>query len=131
SMPLSWLLLERAKWAFLPQFQPMRLLLFGALAMQFATALAGVSALRDKRRLEAAFWFALAYLLPLTPLDWKRGALLLGLAAAMALSLRWAPAVAVAAFLAIPLLGGIVNYPRLHTPELAQLSDWARTSTSK
>jgi hypothetical protein len=26
-------------------------------------------------------------------------------------------------------LGGVVNYPQLHTPELAQLSAWARAST--
>jgi hypothetical protein len=36
---------------------------------------------------------------------------------------------AVLAFFAIPTLGGVVNYPRLHTPELAQLSAWARSST--
>ena len=34
-----------------------------------------------------------------------------------------------AAFFAIPILGGVVNYPHLHTPDLAQLSEWARTST--
>jgi hypothetical protein len=42
---------------------------------------------------------------------------------------RFAPIAAVAAFFAIPTLGGVVNYPRLHTPELAQLSAWARAST--
>ena len=38
-------------------------------------------------------------------------------------------AVVIAAFFAIPILGGIVNYPKLHTPELAQLAAWARNST--
>ena len=42
---------------------------------------------------------------------------------------RLAPAVAVAAFFAIPMVGGVVNYPRLHPRELAQLSEWARSST--
>ena len=42
---------------------------------------------------------------------------------------RFAPVAAVLAFFAIPTLGGVVNYPHLHTPELAQLSAWARAST--
>ena len=42
---------------------------------------------------------------------------------------RFAPVAALAAFFAIPTLGGVVNYPHLHTPELAQLSAWARAST--
>jgi hypothetical protein len=53
------------------------------------------------------------------------------LAAGTALADRFAPAMAVAAFFAIPVLGGVVPYPRLHTPELAQLSEWARSSTPK
>jgi hypothetical protein len=39
------------------------------------------------------------------------------------------PVVVVAAYFAIPLLGGGVNYPQLHTPDLAQLSAWARANT--
>jgi len=130
-MPLSWLLLERGKWALLPQGQPMRLLLFASLALQFGGALAGATALRKDRRLEAAAWFALAYLLPLTPLDWRRSAVCAALAIATTLAARFAPVVAVASFFAIPLLGGVQNYPRLHTPELEQLSGWARSSTSR
>jgi hypothetical protein len=131
SMPISWLLLEHGKWALLPQAQPMRLLLFGSLAMPFATALAGVTALHKNRRLEAAGWFALAYLLPLSPLDWRRSAVCLVLAAVTTLATRFAPAVALAAFVAIPLLAGVQNYPHLHTPELEQLSSWAHASTPK
>jgi hypothetical protein len=40
-------------------------------------------------------------------------------------------AAALAAFFLFPTLGGIVNYPHLHTPDLAQLSAWARTSTPR
>jgi hypothetical protein len=29
------------------------------------------------------------------------------------------------------MLGGVVNYPRLHTAELAELSAWARANTSR
>jgi hypothetical protein len=36
-----------------------------------------------------------------------------------------------AAFFLFPTVGRIVNYPRLHTPELAELSAWARASTPK
>ena len=67
------------------------------------------------------------------PFAWNRVVLVLALAALTALAVwrtpRLAPVAAVAAFFAIPTLGGVVNYPRLHTPELAQLSAWARAST--
>jgi hypothetical protein len=36
-----------------------------------------------------------------------------------------------AAIFAVPVLGGIVNYPHLHTPELARLCEWARNSTPR
>jgi hypothetical protein len=141
SMPASWLLLEQWKWTLAPQVQPMRALLFVALMMQFLTAVAGVYAVTGRRYAEALAWFALAYLLPLqmglagvpaAPAVWVRAGLVL-LLAAIAVLVLWrapvaAPAVGVAAFFVIP-LAGVVNYPRLHTPELAQLSQWARSST--
>ena len=130
SMPISWLLLEHWRWALVPQLQPMRALLFVALMMQFLTAAAGVKA---RRPLEAVAWFALAYLVPLQPFAWNRVVLAVALAALTALAVwrtpRFAPVAALAAFFAIPTLGGVVNYPQLHTPELAQLSAWARAST--
>jgi hypothetical protein len=133
SMPLSWLLLEHWHWALVPQLQPMRALLFVALLVQFLTAAAGVKAAVLPRPFEAAAWFALAYLVPLQPLAWNRVVLAVALAALTALAVwrtpRFAPAAALAAFFAIPTLGGVVNYPRLHTPDLAQLSAWARAST--
>jgi hypothetical protein len=130
SMPISWLLLEHWRWALVPQLQPMRALLYVALMVQFLTAAAGIKA---RRPFEAVAWFALAYLVPLQPLAWNRVVLAVALAALTALAVwrtpRFAPIAAVAAFFAIPTLGGVVNYPRLHTPELAQLSAWARAST--
>ena len=140
SMPFSWLLLEQWKWSLLPQVQPMRALLFLALAMQFLTAAAGARALMERAPAEAFAWFTLAYLLPLQPVLtgpflWTRVALAVGLAAITAIAslapragLRFGPAVAFAAFFAIPIIG-VVNYPRLHTPELAELSAWARANT--
>ena len=136
SMPVSWVLLERLGWALVPQYQPMRTLLFVTLAMQFAASAAGVRAAAHNRPAEAAIWFALAYLVPLQqqltqPLATQKLALVLVLAGTTVLARQYAPAVAVAAFFAIPVLGGIVNYPRLHTPELSQLSGWALASTPK
>ena len=138
SMPISWLLLEHWRWALVPQLQPMRALLYVALMMQFLTAAAGVKAAMRHRPFEAVAWFALAYLLPLQPVvtapfAWNRMVLVVALAALTALAVwrtpRFAPIAAVVAFFAIPTLGGVVNYPRLHTPELAQLSAWASAST--
>ena len=121
SMPLSWLLLDQARWALLPQLQPMRALLFGTLAMQIVTATAGVTA---NTRWESAIWFTLAFLPSIpSPL-----ALALGAAAGL-VPTRWTPVAALAAFFAIPWIGGVVNYPHLHTPELTQLSGWARENT--
>ncbi|MDR3702563.1 MAG: hypothetical protein P4L56_23155 [Candidatus Sulfopaludibacter sp.] len=129
SMPVSWLLLEHWKWLLVPQFQPMRALLFVAVAMQFLTAAAGACAAIDRRWPEAVAWFALAYLLPLQPvltegLSW-RFCLALPLVAVALAAVRF-PVLSVAAFLVLP-----VAYPQLHTPELAQLSAWARTSTPR
>jgi hypothetical protein len=135
TMPLSWLLLEQFHWGLVPQVQPMRALLFLTLGMQFLTAAAGARAIAARRPAEAFAWFAFAYLLPLQPVltgpfVWSRINLALALAAVTALAgIYWAPVVAVAAFFAIPLLGGVVNYPQLHTPDLAQLSAWARANT--
>ncbi|MGA2268540.1 MAG: DUF6798 domain-containing protein [Bryobacteraceae bacterium] len=140
SMPVSWLFLEHYRWALVPQIQPMRTLLFVALLVQFLTTAAGVRAVVRRRPFEAFTWFALAYLLPIQPVvtgpfAWNRIAVVLTLAALTALAVwrspRFAPVVALAAFFAIPTLGGIVNYPDLHTPELAQLSAWARASTPR
>ena len=137
TMPLSWLLLEQFHWGLVPQVQPMRALLFLTLGMQFLSAAAGAQAIAARRPAEAFAWFAFAYLLPLEPVltgpfVWSRVGLALALAAFTALAgIRWAPVVAIAASFAIPWLGGVVNYPRLHTPDLAQLSAWARANTGR
>jgi hypothetical protein len=140
SMPLSWLLLDQWKWAIVPQVQPMRALLFTALLMQFLTASAGLHAASQRRWPEAFAWFLAAYLLPLQAdisKDWsiRRTAILLALAALTAAlcwkAPRFAPVAAWSAFFAIPMLAGVVNYPKLHTPALTALSDWARSSTPR
>jgi hypothetical protein len=137
TMPISWLLLERFHWGLVPQVQPMRGLLFLTLGMEFFCAAAGTRAIAARRPAEAFGWLVFAYLPPLIPLltgpfVWSRAGLVLGLAAVTALAgMRLAPVVAAAAFFAIPVLGGVVNYPRLHTPDLAQLSAWASANTPR
>jgi hypothetical protein len=135
SVPVSWLLLERLHWSLMPQLQPMRALLFVAFAMQFLTAAAGVLAVVRKRPVEAVAWFAAAYLLPVhpvvpSPISWQHLALIIVLAAATVAARRYAPVVAFAAFFVIPLTG-VANYPQLHTPELAELSQWAGSASPK
>jgi hypothetical protein len=140
-MPLSWLFLEHFHWGLVPQVQPLRVLLFLTLAMQFFTAAAGARAVVARRPVEALACLTFAYLLPLQPVltgpfVWTRVTLAIALAvvttfAAALAGIRWAPAVAIAAFFAIPLLGRVVNYPQLHTQDLAGLSAWARANTRR
>ena len=147
SVPISYVLLERMKWVLLPQVQPMRALLFVTVIAEFSAAAAGIVAAQARRYPEAFAWFALLYLVPLNTSvtaapSWNRAlaaALLAagaGLAAfAEARKFRWSGAamagVAIAGFFLVPTLGGVRTHPRLHTPELAQLSAWARASTPR
>jgi hypothetical protein len=138
SMPVSWLLLDHVHWVLIPQIQPMRILLFLALTMQFAAAVAGAHAARARNWWEAVAWFAVACWLPLQPVvtepyQWRRVAVLLLVAAiaAAAVHFRVAPLAGAAALVLIPFAGGVVNYPRLNTWELHQLSDWAAHSTAR
>lgn len=140
SMPASWLLLERMKWSLIPQIQPMRALLFVAIAVQ---VFAAVAALRAASRVESFVWFAVAFLAPVQPVigePWqlRAVAVALGLAAVtqahgLRVHVKHGPALlaALAAFFLLPIAGGIVNYPHLHTAELAELSAWARSSTPR
>jgi len=147
SVPVSYLLLEKMKWALLPQVQPMRALLFLTVTAEFLAAAAGILAVQARRYLEAFAWFALVYLVPVNAnVAWIpswRGICVVALLAAGACLAAWAEArgsrwsapalagVAVAAFFLIPTLGAVRAYPLLHTPELAQLSAWARSSTPR
>lgn len=147
SMPLSYLLLERAKWILIPQVQPMRALLFLTVTVGLLAAVAGCRAAVRAQWWEALLCFALAYLIPVNTLVWQvpgahRVALVLGLSllacAAMwadARTSRWAgvaaAVVAVVAFFAVPSYGKVSNYPPLHSAELNALADWARGQTPK
>jgi hypothetical protein len=141
SLPASWLMVEHWRWALVPQLQPMRGLMFVTLFMVLLAASAGVRAASARRPLEAVAWFAAAYLPALQPVFTQKYALrtlavTVGLAALAWLAVRLSAkrggaslALGLAAFFAIPGIGGVVNYPALRTPELAQISAWARAST--
>lgn len=147
SIPASYLLLEKMRWALLPQMQPMRALLFVTVVAQFSGAVAGILAAQSRRWLKAFAWFALAYLVPVnTHVDWipswNRALVVTGLAALACMAayaesrkFRWSAPVfaglAAAGFFLIPTLGAVSTHPELHTPELAQLSGWARASTPR
>ena len=144
SMPVSYVLLEQLHWALIPEFQPARALLFvTAFAMLLGVA-AACRAVANKRYVEGAAWLALAFLLPTNTViawpSWNRAGVVLVLVLITVAAIRmvqsgsrWARLAALAAILTpvflIPTWGKVENYPMLHTPELEQLSTWARTST--
>ena len=146
SMPASYLLLEKAKWALLPQFQPMRALLFLTTTAGIAASIAACKAIESRRILEGIVWFGLAYLIPANVSAWPfpvGGRLIVIFSLAMVSTLaawlwsrrpRLAVAVLAAAilipFYAVPNWAKIRNYPHLHTPELSQLSQWALRNTA-
>lgn len=140
SVPFSYLALERAKWALMPQIQPMRALLFVTVIAVLLTTVAACLAVRKRRLWEAIAWFAVAYLVPVnrsvTEVPSLRGALVVAaLAVATGVMLRRREWVAVgvsgAAFFAIPGLANVVNFPEFSSPQIDALAHWAHSSTSR
>jgi hypothetical protein len=146
SLPISYVLLEKMQWALVPEFQPGRALLFVTAFAMILGAIAACKAIAGKHYAEAIAWLALAYLPPANRLvewpSWNRVFVILTLAALTTAAIwtvqsasQWSRAAVLAATLApfflIPAWGGMENYPPLHTAELEQLSQWARTSSSK
>lgn len=140
SMPLSWALLEQAHWALVPEVQPLRALLWAALLMQLLSAAAAVYAGAKRHWAECAGWFSVAFALPAQQVltegwQWRHAAAIAAVALLASAMLRWAPrfapAAGLAAFFTLPWISGVLNYPKLHTPELAALSEWARSHTAR
>jgi hypothetical protein len=147
SLPISYIGLEKMKLALLPQFQPMRGLLFITLMAALLAAIAACVAVREGRNWEAIPWLAMAYLIPtnirVPELPSANRILVILALAGLALEAiwadqarrSWAPAAtaiaAVSAFFLIPVFGKVNNYPALHNPALAELCRWARSSTPK
>lgn len=154
SAPASYLLLDKWKWALMPQLQPARALLFVVLMAVILGAIAGLHAAERRRWPEAALWFAFVLSIPAHPLylellfpDIGNPLMRTRLAVVVTLTLLLMAALwlrfrsvrlrngALAAwmvlpFLAIPYLGKTTNYPALHTQELDELAAWARSATN-
>jgi hypothetical protein len=63
SVPLSYLLLERLRWAIVPEIEPAKTLAFSAAICLIACAMAGVEAIRHQRQWEATVWFTFVFFL--------------------------------------------------------------------
>ena len=145
SMLASVILLEGFKWALIPQFQPARAVLFIEAFAAIGAALSAALAHQEKKNLESFGWLCAAFAIPiqtnLVELLWPFGDPILGWRLAIAAGLgvatllvfrirkEAAAAVACAAMFVIPHYGAVVNYPRIHSAELEQLSHWAGAST--
>jgi hypothetical protein len=137
SMPLSYLLLEQLKWSLVPQLQPMRMLLF---VTAFAVILASIAALKSPNIFESVAWLAVVFFIPMRvqlfdPPTLRIILTAIGVAAFTAVALRLTPPAKFVAglltFFLLPGIGRIVNYPDLHSPEIADLSHWARDNTPR
>lgn len=120
SVGLSYLLLDVAKWIVIPQVQPARALLWVTAGAILNGAIAAARAVRWPER---CGWLLAPFWLPGQGLWW-----LAGLGAA-GIRTRWAWALIPVAVFAYPYVGGVRNYPDLHSPELVELSAWARENT--
>lgn len=144
---VSYLLTEKAKWALMPQVQPARAMLFITAFAVILGAAAGIRAAGQGRWWESVLWFIVVFAIPMQ-VRVAPGAMppvrLLALAAALAVlasaaavmngrraGMALTVAAAIAPYFAIPMAGGIRNYPNLHTPELYDVAAFARERTPK
>lgn len=144
SLPVSYLLLDRGRWGFIPQFQPARTLLFVTLFAIILSAAAGVRAAESRRFAEAVGWFALVFAIPLqarimslTPrqIVLAGGLALLTVTVLSLRNLRLIPAllwaIVAAAYLLPPTFGSVQNYPHLENPDLEALARFGSERTPK
>ena len=146
SLPVSYVLLEKLRWAIVPEFQPARALLFVTAFAMILGAAASAKAVAGKHYAEAIVWLVFAYLPPANRLvewpSWNRAGVVLVLSLLTTVAIwtiqsapRWSrlavSAAMAAPFFLIPAWGGMENYPKPDTAELDQLAQWARSSTSR
>lgn len=123
SVPVSYVLLEQAKWGFIPQFQPARALLFVTMSALILSAAAGVKAAEARKLLESGGWFAIVFVIPMQALiqnlTRQQIVLVIGLAALSSAGVyvreyRWSSAVLMAvvfgAYVLPPTFGKVRNY---------------------
>ena len=149
AVPISYLLLEQAKWVFISQFQPARYLLFVTFMAALLCAMGGIAAAERRRWAEAIALLIIVFVIPMdaksTNIFWpdfanvlslKRLGIAVALAiiAALAVARNSRAGLAVAAllpFVVIPAFGQVRNYAALHHTELDDLGRWARQNTAK
>lgn len=154
SLPLSYSLLEVARWSLIPAFQPARAAAFVFVIAVVLSAAGGIMAAREGRVWESAAWFAVGFAIPaswnvldillpdlrdeLTAKRWLITAIASLLTAfgvrAYAQQRRAASLLMAAALLPyflLPTWGKVVNYKFVDTPDIAELAQWARTQTPK
>jgi hypothetical protein len=133
SIGVSWLMLDYGKWMLGAQFQPGRYLLWVPLTAVALGAVAGVRAASRGSYIEAVLLLFPCFVLPLQPellaLQAGQAAIAAALAVLITVAARWPIAAAAAAFVLF-----FVMPPTplsIHTPELNELSAWARENTPK
>ncbi|MBC7927390.1 MAG: hypothetical protein H7039_17205 [Bryobacteraceae bacterium] len=135
SVGLSWLLLGYGKWMVAAQYQPGRYLVYVPFFAALCCGIAGLRAAAAGRIAEAALFLFVPFAVPLEPdvlqLNGSRLALasILAFAAAFAKREPFAAAPAILAFALYPTAGQVINFPLLHTRELHELTQWARSQT--
>lgn len=145
SVPLSYVLLERAKWSLMSQVQPARALLFVSALGAILGAGAAARAAQERRFWEAALWFVPVFAIPTQtrlfdawPREHVEIVAVLAAGSAILLTLAGikgagagAAVVILAACCLIPVWGKVVNYPQIRTPELYEVISFAQSSTPK
>lgn len=146
SIPLSYLLLEQAGLAIIPQVQIMRSLIFTLMVAVILMVLAGLRAAVQGHWWEAPLWLALAFFVPMAPVWTGKTFLVYLVAAALALAsalavmgekrrpqVAWAGMLLVCAgcFFAPTTVAKVRNYSPLGDADLTALVSWARQNTAK
>ncbi len=149
SVPLSYLLLERLRWSFIPEVQPARALLFTVAMGSLTCGVAGIRAALRRKTLEAFLWFLVVFALPIDVriLGFLRSVQLSNLSRLMlcvvlagglafvtrklALS-KWrlmAVCVPIVAVFAILKVSPPEDHSKIEKAPLLELSHWAESST--
>jgi len=158
SMPASYVLLEKLKWSFVPQFQPMRALVYLAVVTALLTTTAGIKAIEEGRFGEGLLWLLVAFAIPTEarvlhilvprlsslaiPEIRRRVVLVMGFALFASVAFRaqgrgkrWAgvtlAACVLAPFFLLGRYGKVNQFAPRNSPELEGLARWARSSTPK
>ena len=145
SIPLSYLLLEKLKWALIPQLQPARGVLYITAMAVILGAAAGIRAAESRRWTESIVWFAIVLAVPAAPrlfsISVYNAAIVLALAVGFVAILWLAPGrvivpaaltmMALASFLAMAYLVHVQNYPRLDLTSIDDVVHFARDHTTK